>query len=250
MDRNARTAESVRREAKAIARTGATTHSQALDMLARKEGFGHWGAYQARLTQDEGRAARTVSPVAVMKAMFPDTPLDEAALAGTRHLIVSGPTGTGKTTLLQGLLGHVPRHAPIVLLDRDRELTNPNPHDPPRDFAGIHDALGYSVERYMYAAFGDEAYRMPYLQTRETAGVMAFGEIDSENLGVVRQAMSDREGPSVFATLHCMSPMEAYARLVRGEEDGIHRYPRGEVVCVHLTRSYIGRRNIAEIMAI
>jgi len=248
-----KTVESVKREAKAIARSGTLSHSQALDMLAQKEGLSHWGAYQAGLVDLEARSAtragRTISLLDVLHDMLPDLPLTQEVPAGVRHLVVSGGTGTGKTSLLQRLLLHVPTRAPIVVLDEQGELTNPNPHDPPRDFTGIHDALGYSVGPYMYAAFGEEAYRMPYLRTCGTAGVLAFGEIDQHNRAVVRQAMSDRDGPAVFATVHGVSPAAAAERLAY-DEDGAYVYPRGEVLCIHLARDEAGGRRIAEVTVI
>jgi pilus assembly protein CpaF len=58
------------------------------------------------------------------RAMFDDAVHDflAAAVRARRNIIVAGGTGTGKTTLLRGLLNEVPRHERIVTIEDAYEL--------------------------------------------------------------------------------------------------------------------------------
>ncbi|MCA5892137.1 TadA family conjugal transfer-associated ATPase [Isoptericola sp. NEAU-Y5] len=75
---------------------------------------------QAGLTLDGLVAAGGVPP--------PWVPLLTALVCGRANLLVSGGTGTGKTTLLAALLGLVPVRERILVVEEARELAPRHPH--------------------------------------------------------------------------------------------------------------------------
>lgn len=236
------TIESVKRDAKAIARATSVTHSQALDVLAVQAGYSHWGAYQTVLleceAQERARIARTVPPIDLIRALIPDIAHLDPRIERARHLIVSGGTSTGKTTLLRRLIDLVPAHAPIALLQEMGELVNPNP------------VQGLVVEDETLRRLGYEAYVLSReAAKRNGAGVLVYDEISTRNAVDAFYAFQDPRGPTVLTTIHASSPDQA--RVVFGERIGsrsIGALYVPDVVCIQMRRDLQGKRVVSEIV--
>jgi Flp pilus assembly CpaF family ATPase len=75
--------------------------------------------FTRRFTLQEARAGRRphASPASMLRA----------AVADERNILISGGTGTGKTTLLNALAAHIPGHDRVVVIEETAEihLTNP-----------------------------------------------------------------------------------------------------------------------------
>jgi len=236
------TIESVKRDAKAIARATSVTHSQALDVLAVQAGYSHWGAYQVVLlegeAQERARIARTIAPIDLVRALIPDIAHLDPRLERAKHLIVSGGTATGKTTLLRRLIDLVPEHAPIALLQESGELVNPNP------------VQGLVVEDETLRRLGYEAYVLSREAAKKNgAGVLVYDEITTRNGVDAFYAIQDPKGPTVLTTLHASSPQEArhvFADRIGSGLRGALWLP--DVICIQMRRDLQGKRVVSEVV--
>lgn len=236
------TIESVKRDAKAIARATSVTHSQALDVLAVQAGYSHWGAYQTMLLEEEAkervRIARTIPPIDLIRALIPDMAYVDPRLERTKHLLVCGGTATGKTTLLRRLIDLVPGHAPIALLQESGELVNPNPVE------------GLVVESETLRRGGYDAYVVSReAAKRNGAGVLVYDEITIKSAVDVFYAIQDPKGPTVLTTLHASSPEEArvvFGQLIGSMRGGSLWLP--DLACIQMRRDPQGRRVVSEVV--
>jgi len=239
--KDVKTIESVKREAKAITRATSVTHSQMLDVLSVQAGYTHWGAYQEALVQREkdeaDRIARTVRPIDLVKALIPDMAYTPMFLERARHIVVSGGTSTGKTTLVNKILTLVPKSVPIVVLDEHGELVNPNP---------IPDL---TIDMNTVRRTGCEGYEISRRAAiRNDAGLLVYGEISTRNAVDVLKAMRDPEGPGILTCIHASNSDDANRvfseRLGNGNA---YLDLNGSVACIQMIRDPLGIRRISEV---
>ncbi len=133
----------------------------------------------------------------------------EAALASGAHVVLEGPPGTGKSTLLREVASH--RHTSFVLVEGNAELT------PARLLGHFDPALalahGYRPDVYVDG---------PLLTAMRAGGLLYLEELNrvpEETLNVLITAMSEREvavprlgsiaAADGFAVVAAMNPYDA-----------------------------------------
>jgi pilus assembly protein CpaF len=189
-------------------------------------------------TLDELRAQRTVTG-AVADALI--------ALVGTkRAFLVTGGTGSGKTTLLSTLLGRVPPHERLVLVEDSGELRPDHPHvvrleARPPNVEGAGEVTLRDLVR--------QALRMR--PDRLVVGEVRGGEV----VDLLAALNTGHDGGC--GTVHANASADLPARLeALGTAAGL---PRAAVhsqvaaavdVVVHLARGADGRRRVAELSVV
>lgn len=157
--------------------------------------------------------------------------------------LVSGSTGTGKTTVLAALLGLVPAHERIVLIEESRELT------PAHDHVVRLECRAANVEGAGY--IGLDLLVRQALRMRPDRIVV--GEVrGAEMVDMLAALNTGHEGGC--ATVHANSAAEVPARLealgiaAGMSRDAVHAQAAAALdVVVHLTRSRTGQRRLADI---
>ncbi|BDZ41502.1 hypothetical protein GCM10025865_08010 [Paraoerskovia sediminicola] len=168
--------------------------------------------------------------------------LVQGLVAGRANLIVSGGTGTGKTTLLAALLSLVPRDERIVCVEEARELVPDHPHVVPLT------ARRANVE-------GAGAVDLPVLvraSLRMRPDRIVLGECRGAEVRDVLMAMNTgHDGSS--ATLHANAAsqvvprLEALGSLAGMTREAVWAQTAGALdVVLHLRRR-AGRRWISEV---
>ena len=169
----------------------------------------------------------------------------EALVGDRRSLAISGATGTGKTTLLNALLGAVPATERVVLVEETPELHPSCPHSvslisrPPN----VENSGEVDLAALVMAAL------------RMRPDRIVVGEIRGDEALAALAAMSTgHEGSMV--TVHARSPDDALERFVTlslqagsgASEAALQRQvTRALDVVVQLTRNGRGRRVVASI---
>ncbi len=133
----------------------------------------------------------------------------EAALASGANVVLEGPPGTGKSTLLHRIAER--RHAPFVLVEGNSELT-------PSRLVGHHDPALVLSRGYDPEAFVDG----PLLSAMREGGLLYVEELNrvpEETLNTLLAAMSEREvmvprlgnvkAAAGFAVVAAMNPFDA-----------------------------------------
>lgn len=241
--KDVKTIESVKREAKAITRATKVTHSQVLDVLSVQAGYSHWGAYQEALMQQQKdeveRIPQTVRPIDLMKMLIAEMPYVRPEVESARHLIITGGTSTGKTTVVNRLLEFVPRGVLVTALEEGREIMNPNP-------IGQLDENVREMRRTHSGVY--EHTRM--LATSKGAGVIVYGEMGSHNTDEVVKAMRQTNGPMVMTTMHATDPSQVRAMISRYSYEGLYLRDDDRIACMQMTRDNKGVRVISDITTV
>lgn len=234
---NTVTIESVKREAKAISRATTISHSQALDVLAVQAGHSHWGSYQSSISESLRLAAerreRTISPMDLLSEIIGEYSYLPPAVREARHMIISGGTSSGKTTLMMRLLQSVPERSPIAVLENYPEMRNPAPGRATMMPLGLRAAHDEWVSAYRSAV-------------EDGAGTIVFGEVSTSNAGAVLEAIRTPHGPTILSCVHAVTPKEA-ARVMFDRTEGDAIRPEDGVMCVQMMRDMTGRRSITEV---
>jgi type IV secretory pathway ATPase VirB11/archaellum biosynthesis ATPase len=239
MSMNTITVESVKREAKAIARATTISHSQALSVLAVQAGHAHWASYQTAIVEArrlaEERAERTIAPFDLLEALIGHSSRLPEHLRAARHLLISGTTSTGKTTLMRRLMQDVPKRVPVAVIERHPTMASPNPvpglsFDP----ASLSDRrpAGWEAAHRAAAAAG--------------AGMIVYDEVSVTNARVILSAVRDPHCPTIMTTIHAKDPAEA-ALLLQQRSDGIVERDHG-IMCVQMRRDLMGSRVITDMV--
>jgi pilus assembly protein CpaF len=124
--------------------------------------------------------------------------LIEYLVAGRTNILISGGTGTGKTTLLRYLAGFLHQNLRIVTLETDREIRLGDTY-PDRDIVEMeeHKDLGFTL---------NEAFRTIL---RYSPDVIIVGEIRGKGEAVEAVKACVRGHNGSMATIHFGSPEEA-----------------------------------------
>ena len=125
-----------------------------------------------------------------------------ALMAERKNVLVSGGTGSGKTSLLQALCGLIPRDQRIVVIEDSRELQLPHPHVVQLE-AQPADARGR----------GRISVRQLFCATlRLRPDRIVVGELRGPEALELIQAMTSGHG-GCLSTVHATTPHDALARL-------------------------------------
>ena len=236
-----RTVESIKREAKGISRATSITHSQALDVLAVQAGFSHWGAYQkaveSALREEAEWVCRNIDPVLLLRNTFPSLSQAEPGPGETRHLIISGSTSTGKTTLMSRIMDEVPAQVMKTVLEDHPDLNIRNANR-------IKVETGSGSDMQPDAIHWEHAY--DFARTLR-AGIAIFAEVSSVNAGAIVKAMLQPHGPSIVTTIHASNPKDA-AALIRERARVTGPISLHPILCVQVARDVDGNRRVKEMV--
>lgn len=125
-----------------------------------------------------------------------------AAIAANKTILVSGGTGTGKTSLTNCLIPHIPAEQRIVTIEGVAELVVPH-----EDWC----ALTYSENRSGISSNG--AGDLLRASLRLSPDRILLGEIHTENAAVFASAINTGHEGSI-ATIHANNPRSAIVALI------------------------------------
>lgn len=235
--------DTLKREAKKLSRATSITHMQALDVLAVQRGYGHWGAFadhlarlpdvQARAANEHKAAGPKASGTAPRELLEHVLGMPLPHLEGCRHILVSGATSTGKTTLLNGVAAAIPSESRISAVEDGYELILP-------DGSNI-----VTIPAIDAGGTGQDAVDRA-LSTRPD--MLFVGEVTTPLAMPVLRTMAMPDGPTVATTIHASDARDAavaFAQRVAHTERG--RLP-GRVAVVHMERTAGGAMHVVEVL--
>ncbi|WP_375477456.1 TadA family conjugal transfer-associated ATPase [uncultured Jatrophihabitans sp.] len=164
-------------------------------------------------------------------------------VAARLAFVVTGGTGTGKTTLLGALLGCVPADQRLVVIEDARELVVAHPHAVrlARRGANVEGAGEVGLRELVRQALRMRPDRLVVGEFRgaEMIELLVALNTGHEGSGATLHANSAADVPARFAALGALAglPSAAVTSLVAAALD----------VVVHLRRDGAGRRHVAEI---
>lgn len=123
------------------------------------------------------------------------------AIDGGSHLIVSGATSTGKTTLLNKIITELDPKLRVATIEDTRELVVPHPNR-------FHIVLSRNEK---VGKFGDA--QAIDLLTRMTPDVILCGEVSTSNAGTIWELTGSGHG-SMMTTIHAEDPEQALKAFV------------------------------------
>ena len=188
----------------------------------------------------------TVDDLVRQKALSPDaSTFLQQAVAGKLNLLVSGGTGTGKTTLLNLLSGFVGADERVVTIEDAVELT---PH--------MHNVVRLETRPPNAEGRGEVLVRdLVRNALRMRPDRIIVGEVrGSETIDMLQAMNTGHEGS--LSTVHANSPRDALRRVetmvMLGGTDLPLRAIREQVansidILVHLVRDPLGRRFVSQI---
>jgi len=184
----------------------------------------------------------------VAQGALPDAcaALLERCVRSRLDIVVSGATGSGKSTFVRSLAGLIPEDERIVVIEDTSELALPHPH-----VVHLECVPGREVSAVGVADLVENALRM-------RPDRILVGEVRTprEASALLEALSTGHEG--ALTSLHAGSALDAFARLElllsrAGElsADAIGRYVRGAIdLVVHLRRDRDGLRHVSEIAAV
>lgn len=166
----------------------------------------------------------------------------KAAVDGGSHLIVSGATSTGKTTLLNRIITELDPKLRIATIEDTRELVVPH-------INRFHIVLSRTEK---LGKFGDA--QAIDLLTRMTPDVILCGEVSTTNAGTIWELTGSGHG-SMMTTIHAEDPEQALKAFVERMK---HTQPNIDPVSiiaemkerftvVQINRDHLGTRRITAI---
>jgi len=170
----------------------------------------------------------------------------ERAVRERANIVVSGATGTGKSTLLRSLAALVPADERLIVIEDTNELVLTHPHAVHLECVPGRDGVGVRVADLVVNAL------------RMRPDRIIVGEVRSpREASALLEALSTGHAGSL-TTLHARSAVDAVGRLelllARAGElaaDAIRRHIRRSIdLVVHLARDGEGRRIVREIVSI
>lgn len=164
------------------------------------------------------------------------------AISGGSNLLISGATGTGKTTLLNHIIKELHSDSRIITLEDTRELNIPHANR-------FHIVLSRTN---MNTKFDDAA--AINLMTRMTPDIIICGEISTNNAGTIWELTGSGHG-SMMTTIHAESPelaLETFTDRMRHSQENlnaelIQKKMRERFTVVQIERNHLGRRRITAI---
>lgn len=161
--------------------------------------------------------------------------------------IISGGTGSGKTTLMKALLDHVPLHERLIVIEQPAELkiTHPN-------------AVRWEAVEAIPGQIAVTPSQLVAAALRHRPDRIIMGEIRDECGYDLLQAMNTGHG-GTLSTLHADSALDALDRLAdmalsarTNLDQSFVRSQTGKAVdfVLHCERDAAGRRRVCELIAV
>jgi pilus assembly protein CpaF len=166
-----------------------------------------------------------------------------AAVVGRRNLLISGATGSGKSTFLRSLSSMIPLDERLVVIEDTNELEIPHPHVVHLECVPGRDGTGVRVADLVVNA----------LRMRPDRIIVGEVRSPTEASALLEALSTGHDG--AITTLHAGSAADALARLElllarAGELNGsaVERHIRRAIDgVIHLVRRPGGARAVAEI---
>jgi pilus assembly protein CpaF len=193
-------------------------------------------------------ALRGPAPSWVVDAGLPEPCADllERSVRAKLDLVVSGATGSGKSTFLRSLAAAIPADERLIVIEDTNELVLPHPHVVHLECVPGHDGASVGVADLVANA----------LRMRPDRIIVGEVRTPREASALLEALATGHEG--ALTSLHAGSAADAVSRLelllARGGElaaEAARRHVLGAIdLVVHLARERTGRRIVREIGAV
>ncbi len=168
-------------------------------------------------------------------------------IAERKNGIISGGTGSGKTTLMKALLDHVPLHERLIVIEQPAELkiTHPN-------------AVRWEAVEAIPGQVAVTPSQLVAAALRHRPDRIIMGEIRDECGYDLLQAMNTGHG-GTLSTIHAKSAWDALNRLsdlaLSARANLNHSFIRSETAeaidfVLYCERDHSGRRRVRELIAV
>ena len=166
----------------------------------------------------------------------------KAAINGGSHLIVSGATSTGKTTLLNKIIEELDPALRVATVEDTRELVVNQKNR-------FHIVLSRTEQGNNF----NDAKAIDLL-TRMTPDVILCGEVSTNNAGTIYELTGSGHG-SMMTTIHAEDPEQALKAFIERikhtqkniDENSVFEELKRRFTVVQIVRDHSGRRRISAI---
>jgi pilus assembly protein CpaF len=186
----------------------------------------------------------------------------QAAIRARLNIIVSGGTGSGKTTMLGSILGRVPNNERLVLIEDTPEITlyaeSPSVSEERSDEWGDYRVPAATPRRNAPRLLTDrvrDADAMVRTSLRMSPDRIVVGEVRGKEALSMLQAMNTGHEGSI-STIHANAPVDVVSRLETLALAATDNLPYGAIraqiaaaidLVVHVARTRGGRHLVTEI---
>lgn len=168
-------------------------------------------------------------------------------IAGRKNGIISGGTGSGKTTLMKALLDHVPLHERLIVIEQPAELklTHPN-------------AVRWEAVEAIPGQVAITPSQLVAAAMRHRPDRIIMGEVRDESGYDLLQAINTGHG-GTLSTIHAKSAWDALNRLsdlaLSARPNLNHSFIRSETAeaidfVLYCERDHAGRRVVRELITV
>jgi pilus assembly protein CpaF len=214
-----------------VAVVGPPASINGITMTIRK--FNHW------FTSDQLIASGSL-PVSVRDIVI-------KLMVDRKNGIISGGTGSGKTTLMKALLDHVPQHERLIVIEQPAELKISQPN-----------AIRWEAVEAIPGQVAITPSQLLAAALRHRPDRIIMGEIRDECGYDLLQAMNTGHG-GTLSTIHAKSAWDALNRLsdlaLSARPNLNHAFVRSETAeaidfVLYCERDHTGRRRVRELITV
>ena len=168
-------------------------------------------------------------------------------IASKKNGIISGGTGSGKTTLMKALLDHIPSHERLLIIEQPAELKISHPN-----------AVRWEAVDAIPGQVAVTPGELIAAALRHRPDRIIMGEIRNESGYDLLQAMNTGHG-GTLSTIHAKSALDALSRLsnlaLSARPNLNHAFMRSETAeaidfVLYCERNSTGRRRVRELITV